>query len=134
MAQAQVDTQFTPSPESLFVRIGGADAVKTATEKFYERMLADERVNRFFAETDMVKQKAHFGRFLTFAFGGTNKYNGRSMREAHKKPVSQGMNETHFDAVMENLAATLNDLGVPDDLIDEAAAIALSTKKDVLNL
>ncbi|CEM39929.1 unnamed protein product [Vitrella brassicaformis CCMP3155] len=123
----------SPAGDSLYVRIGGAAAVEAAVDRFYTKILADDRVKRFFSETDMKKQRSHMGKFLTFAFGGSSSYSERGMREAHKKPVSQGMDETHFDAVMENLAATLKDLGVPDDLIGEAAAIALSTKKDVLN-
>jgi hemoglobin len=55
------------------------------------------------------------------------------MRAAHKHLVKKGLDETHFDAVIENLGATLKELSVPDDLINEAAQIALSTKWDVLN-
>ena len=40
---------------------------------------------------------------------------------------------SQFDAAMEYLGATLIELNVPDSLIGEAAAIALSEKKNVLN-
>jgi hemoglobin len=43
------------------------------------------------------------------------------------------LTEVHFDAVMEHLGNTLKELKVPDDLIAQAATIALSTKNDVLN-
>lgn len=68
---------------TLFDKLGGAAAVDLAVDKFYERVLQDERINHFFAETDMVKQRAHQKAFLTYAFGGTDKYDGRYMREAH---------------------------------------------------
>ena len=48
--------------------------------------------------------------------------------------VEQGMNSTHFDAVIDHLGNTLRELKVPNDLIQEAAQIAMSTKNDVLNL
>jgi hemoglobin len=54
------------------------------------------------------------------------------MRDAHAHLVKQGLNDSHFDAVVENLGATLKELGVADALIQEAAAIAESTRKDVL--
>ena len=55
------------------------------------------------------------------------------MRAAHQRLVEEmGLNDSHFDAVMENLGATLKELGVPDELIGEAAAIAESTRSDVL--
>ena len=56
------------------------------------------------------------------------------MRVAHKTLVEEkGLNDTHFDAIAELLAATLKDLGVGQDLIDEVMIIASSTKNDVLN-
>ncbi len=81
----------------------------------------------------MVKQKDHQRKFLTYAFGGPANYSGRGMKAAHEKLVSEkGLNESHFDAVIENLGATLTELGVPEAEIGEAAAIAISTKADVL--
>ena len=71
---------------------------------------------------------------MTFAFGGQTKWNGRSMRVAHKKLVEEkGLNDTHFDAIAELLAATLKDLGVGQGLINEVMSIAGSTRNDVLN-
>lgn len=97
---------------------------------------ADERVSHFFAGTDMAAQRRHQKDFMTYAFGGTDKWSGRSMREAHKKLVNEmGMNETHFNAIAEDLVATLNELSVPQELIDEVVAIvgAPSHRNDVLN-
>jgi hemoglobin len=54
------------------------------------------------------------------------------MRNAHANLVKVGLNEDHFNAVMEHLGATLTELKVPSDLIAEAAAIAESTRNDVL--
>jgi hemoglobin len=42
------------------------------------------------------------------------------------------LTDVHFDAVMEHLGNTLKELKVPDELIAEAATIALSTRNDVL--
>jgi hemoglobin len=84
----------------------------------------------------MQKQRMHQKAFLTYAFGGTDKYDGRYMREAHKELVEkQGLNGTHFDAVAEDLMITLKEMGVSDDLLEEVAAVAAAPqhKKDVLN-
>ena len=54
------------------------------------------------------------------------------MRKGHAHLVSKGLNDSHFDAVIENMAATLKELKVPDHLIGQAAAIAESTRNDVL--
>ena len=75
-----------------------------------------------------AKQKA----FLTMAFGGPANYSGKDMREGHAKLVQMGLNDSHFDAVIENLAATLSELGVSAELIGQVAAIAQTTRADVL--
>jgi hemoglobin len=43
-----------------------------------------------------------------------------------------GLNDSHFDAVVENLGATLTELSVPQELIAEVVAICESTRNDVL--
>ncbi|BBM83709.1 group I truncated hemoglobin [Candidatus Uabimicrobium amorphum] len=122
------------SEKSLFEKLGGKDAVEAAVDKFYDRVLQDERINYFFKDTDMKKQRNHQKAFLTYAFGGINNYNGRSMRKAHEKLVKeQGLNDSHFDAVVENLATTLQEMGVGGDLIKEVAAVAETVRDDVLN-
>ena len=119
--------------KSLFDRLGGSAAVDAAVDLFYNKVLADTRINDFFKNTDMEKQKRMQKSFLTMAFGGPNTYNGRGMRAAHEKAVANGLNDSHFDAVMENLGATLTELGVSGDDIAEAAKIAESVRTDVLN-
>lgn len=123
----------TTESKSLFEQLGGEAAVDAAVDIFYRRVLADHRINRFFDKTDMEQQAAKQKAFLTMAFGGPNNYSGTDMRTAHAKFVKMGLDDSHFDAVVENLAATLQELNVPQTLIDQVAAIAESTRNDVLN-
>ena len=118
--------------QTLYERIGGEAAVNAAVDIFYRKVLADYRINRFFDNADMEKQVAKQKAFFTMAFGGPNNYTGTDMRTAHAHLVKMGLNDSHFDAVMEHLGATLTELNVPGDLIAEAAAIAESTRKDIL--
>jgi len=115
---------------SLFEQIGGEAAVDAAVDLFYRKVLSDDRISHFFDSVDMEAQRGKQKAFLTVAFGGPNNYSGKDMRAAHAH--LEGLDESHFDAVMENLGATLKELGVPDELIGQAAAIALTTKADVL--
>ncbi|MDH5230718.1 MAG: group 1 truncated hemoglobin [Gammaproteobacteria bacterium] len=118
--------------ETLYEKLGGDAAVNAAVDIFYRKVLADDRINSFFEGIDMDKQAAKQKAFLTMAFGGPHNYTGKDMRDGHAHLVKKGLNDTHFDAVMENLGATLKELNVPDDLIAQAAAIAESTRNDVL--
>lgn len=115
---------------SVYEAIGGADAVKAAVDIFYEKVLADDLISGFFTSTDMDSQRIKQRSFLTMAFGGPNKYTGKDMREAHKH---MNLNEDHFNAVANHLVATLQELGVAQEHIDEIVGIALSVKDDVLN-
>lgn len=117
---------------TLFEKIGGREAVQAAVDVFYKKVLADQRINKFFEGIDMASQRRKQILFLTYAFGGTNNYDGEDMRKGHAHLVARGLNDSHFNAVLENLGATLQELGVPNELIQEAAAIAESTRKDVL--
>ena len=114
----------------LYERIGGEPAVEAAVDVFYRKVLSDERISKYFDSVDMDRQRAKQKAFLTFAFGGPNDYSGSDMRAAHAK---LNLTEADFDAVMENLGGALQELGVPPELIGEAAAIAMSVKNDVLN-
>ena len=116
--------------ETLYDRIGGKDAVNAAVDIFYDKIMADSRINHFFENVDMKKQRAKQKIFLIYAFGGAPNYSGKSMRDAH---AHLKLTEDDFNAVAENLVTTLNDLNVPQDMIDEIIAIVGSTKDDVLN-
>jgi hemoglobin len=118
---------------SLYKRLGGEASVNAAVDVFYGKVMADDSVNHFFDGVDMEKQIKKQKVFLTLAMGGPNIYSGVGLRNAHKKLVQQRLNDAHFDAILGHLGATLQELGVADDLISEAAAIVESTRDDVLN-
>lgn len=115
--------------KNLFDRIGGMDAVDAAVDIFYEKVLADTTIKDFFTNTDMNRQRGKQKAFLAYAFGAPMAYTGKKMRDAHKH---MSLTEAHFNAVAGHLSATLKELNVPQNYIDEVMAIAGSTKNDVL--
>lgn len=118
---------------SLFEQLGGHAAVDAAVDVFYRKVLADDRINRFFEDVDMERQINRQKGFLTMAFGGPVNYTGQDLRRGHARLVAMGLNDSHFDAVVELLGASLAELGVASELIAKVAAIAESTRADVLN-
>lgn len=117
---------------SLYDELGGAKALDAVVDSFYKKVLADDRVNGFFDATDMVRQAKKQKAFLTFAFGGPNKYTGKHMNAAHAHLVERGLNDSHVDAIVELLGATLKEFGVPDEKIGEVAVVAESVRDQVL--
>jgi hemoglobin len=118
---------------TVYEQIGGAKAMDAAVELFYRKVLGDDRISHFFEDVDMERQAAKQKAFLTMVFGGPNNYTGQDMRKAHAHLVKNGLNDSHFNAVMEHLGSTLKELGVPAPLIQQMAQTAEGTRADVLN-
>ena len=117
---------------TLYERLGGQGALDAFVPLFYEKVLADDRINQFFRGIDMDAQGAKMIAFLTMGFGGPNNYDG-NLRERHTHLVRAGLNDGHFDAALEQINATLEELNVPIDLVSEVMAAAESLRADVLN-
>jgi len=115
--------------QTLFNRIGGMAAVNAAVDIFYGKVLADETISHFFANTPMKTQAGKQKAFLAYAFGASMAYTGKKMHEAH---AHMHLTEAHFNAVAGHLVTTLQELEVPQDLIDEVVAVAVSTKGDIV--
>lgn len=118
--------------ESLYERIGGEAAIMAAVERFYQKVLADERTRPFFAGLDMKDQTKKQIAFMSWAFGGPIEFKGRDLRAAHAPLVAKGLGDVQFDAVASHLEATLQELGVPDELVRESLAIVAGTRTEVL--
>jgi hemoglobin len=123
-------TDNASGSESLFKRLGGYEAIYAAVDRFYAKVLADERVGSFFADVDMDAQVRKQRRFLAHVFGGPAPWDGKELRHAHRH---LNLTEEHFAAVAGHLHDTLVELGIAPELIAEVMAIAGSTRADVLD-
>lgn len=96
----------TPPTLTLYEKLGGQQFVAQIVDDFYQRVLADDTVNYFFANTDMEKQRRHQTAFISHALGGSNQYTGRSMEKAHA-----GLNRQpeHFEAIANHLGESLDE-------------------------
>lgn len=121
------------SDTSLYERLGGEQAITATVGLFYEKVMADPQLSPFFADLDVPKQVKKQIAFMTMAFGGPHKYDGKDLRTAHARLVEKGLNEQHFGAVAGHLQAALLELDVPRNLVDEVLGIVGTTKADVLS-
>jgi len=117
---------------NLYEQLGGAAAVEAAVELFYKKVLADGRINPFFEGVDFRRLAGHQKAFLAMAFGGPARYRGQALRQGHAHLVARGLNDSHFDVVVELLGQTLAELGVPQPAILQVAAVAELVRNDVL--
>lgn len=119
--------------QSLFNRIGGDVAVRATVIKMYDKILSDPLLAPFFENANIEALRNSQMAFVTYAFGGPENYSGKNLRTAHANAVQHGLNDNHFDAVAKHLAESMQELSVPQELIDEAMAIVGTTRSDVLN-
>jgi hemoglobin len=96
--------------QSLYERLGGKDAIVAVIDAFVARAAADRRINAKFARTDVPRLKAMLVEQVASATGGPETYTGRGMRETHD---GMGVTAGEFDALVEDLVATLNEFKVP---------------------
>lgn len=118
--------------DSLFEQLGGMQAVDVAVNVFYAHIMNDERINHFFRWVDMETQSYKMKTFLAYTLGAPLNYSGKSLKESHSHLVQAGLNDKHFDAVVENLIATLRELGIAEDLITQVGKVAEGTRENIL--
>jgi hemoglobin len=116
---------------SLYDRLGGSAAVTAVIDAFVARCAADGRINPKFARTDVARLKSMLVDQVSEATGGSVRCTGRSMQETHR-----GMQVTagEFDALVEDLVATLRQFGVPDAAQGELLGILGPLRGDIVEV
>jgi hemoglobin len=115
--------------ETLFDQIGGEPRLTATVDSLVEVMLADERINFAFAQTDLARFKKLLYDQLCEITGGPCTYRGRNMFEAHKK-----LNTTNaqFNALAEDLYIAFERQGVPYRLQNKVMALLAPMQPDVV--
>ncbi len=116
-------TNCTGQESSLAARLDGQTGINAIVGALYFNILQDNRIAHFFNEVAVDQVIAHQRLFLGAALGANTQYSGRDLTTAHAALVrEQGLNTTHFDALLENLQVTLIDLKLDADLRNEVIA------------
>ena len=117
----------------LYDRIGGDKAMEVAVALFYQKVLQDELVGKFFTNIDMESQLLKQKSFLSMTFGGPYQYSGLDIRATHQHLVEKlGLTDCHFNRVTELFKETLVELRVPDKEINRMMEILETFRGDVL--
>ena len=122
---------MTTQMKSLYDRLGGLDAINAALDSWVARVAGDDRANQKFVRTDIPRLKKELLDQVCEATGGPCTYTGRSMRETHA-----GMKVTagEFDAVMQDLGATLDQFNVPKAEQDELVGLLLPMRDEIVEV
>jgi hemoglobin len=117
--------------DTLYERLGSKDAIAAVVDDFVARCAADGRINGKFARTDIARLKTMLVDQICQASGGPCTYEGRSMRETHD---GMGVTAGEFDALVEDLVATLNQFSVPKPEQEELLGLLAPLRGDIVEL
>lgn len=97
--------------KSLYDRLGGQGALVAVVDDFVGNVAADNRINKFFAKTDIPRLKRLLVEQICAGTGGPCTYTGRDMKSAHAR---MGINDAQFNALVEDLVKSLDKFKVPE--------------------
>ncbi len=105
------DDEDSTDGSTLYERLGGEEAIAAVVKDMTARVAADDRINQFFAKTNIPKFERLLAEHLCLLTGGGCRYTGRDMFTLHQ---GMGITEDDFNALVENLVATLDSFQVPE--------------------
>ncbi|HXW69874.1 MAG TPA: group 1 truncated hemoglobin [Methylocella sp.] len=115
---------------SLYDRLG-PDAVDAAVDALYRKILADNRISRFFEDTDLDRLRHKQKMFVRMALGGP-KNPDIDLGKCHTPLLKFGLSDQHFDWVLAHLENVLRDLRVAEEDIAAAIQGLEGTRSEVL--
>jgi hemoglobin len=118
-------------PMSAYETIGGQPALTAAVDGFYSRILADPVLSPFFPGGVADRHRRYLVTILAEALGGPERYRGPDLARAHR---GRGISDMHFDRTAGHLVATLDDLGVPSDLIERIVGVVAGARPAVVTV
>ena len=147
---AKSPAQTEEKKRTLFERLGGEAGLADIAADFVPRVLADPRVNwerkgvkrtRWFSRDrsdtamweptpeNIATLKKHLIQFLAVATGGPSQYDGKELKPAH---AAMQISNPEFDAVIGDLKASLDKLGIANKEQKELLAIVETTRPQVV--
>ena len=116
---------------SLYERLGGLDAITAVVDSSVPRCAGDDRINANFGRTDVPRLKKMLVDQLCESTGGSCTYSGRTMKETHD---GMGVTAGEFDALVEDLVATLDEFDVPKAVQDELLELLAPMRGEIVEV
>ena len=120
------------TPKSLYVRLGGYDAIAAVVDDLLPRLREDSLLSRFWTSPRSVdtnnRERQLAIDFIAAAAGGPTIYLGRDMTPAHK---GMGISKADYAAFMRCLSVTLHTFKVAEPERGEVVAFALGLEPEI---
>jgi hemoglobin len=116
---------------SLYERLGGLEAITSVVDSFVARCAGDDRINGKFERTDVPRLKKMLADQVCEATGGPCAYIGRDMQRTHD---GMGVTAGEFEALVEDLVATLDEFEVPKAEQEELRGLLAPMRGDIIEV
>jgi len=115
---------------TLYEQLGGKPAIEKVIKDFVGYVAKDNRINFFFAKTNIPHLEKMLVEQVCEGTGGPCKYTGLSMKQAHK---GMNINTAQFNALVEDLQKAMDANSVPLGLQNQLLAILAPMQPDVVH-
>ncbi|HEX5611911.1 MAG TPA: group 1 truncated hemoglobin [Burkholderiales bacterium] len=122
--------------QSLYERLGGSPGINALVDDIVARHMENpvirSRFQPYLETPDRLKiTKQHLCAFLEAGSGGSAKYTGRDMKQAHR---GMNINEAEYMAALDDILDALRKRGIDEQTQKDVLAIAYSLKGDILHM
>jgi hemoglobin len=121
--------QAVRAESTLFSALGGEPVLQAVVAQFSDIIVADDRINFAFAQTDMAKFRALLFEQLCQISGGPCRYTGRDMRTAH---AQLNITAAEFNALAEDLYRALEHSKIPYRLQNKLVALLAPMERQIV--
>jgi hemoglobin len=125
------ETKGFDMSKTLYERLGGADGLSAIVRDTIANHLKNPTIQVRFQDTDTEKLHKTVFDFFGQGSGGPQKYQGKDMREAHRK---MNINGDEFLAVLDDVMDALDKNGIAAETKNEVLGVLYSLKNDVVRL
>jgi hemoglobin len=131
-SQAKPEEPTEPRPTArqreMYDRVG-VDAIRTAVDQFYNRVLADPQLSKYFerlGEADIRSLRAHQARFVGQLLGGPIVCTEARLRGSHAR---LGITNDDYWLTVAHLLAVLTALRVDDDIVKHVSGHLIDARQ-----
>lgn len=118
-----------PMTNSLFDEIGGSEVVDSVVENFYQKVVNDEQLGKFFKNASVDRIKSMQRQLFGVALGAPLEYEGKPLNEVHK---GLGITRDDLSIYIEHLMDTLTEMGIAGENANRFVARIATYADEVL--
>ena len=131
MTSPSGDLQSDVLEQSDYAAVGGAPAITAVVGRFYDLVVADDRLAGYFEGVEMARLKRHQVALVSQVMGGPVEYSGRDLRAAHQ---GMGISTEDFAVVVDHLVTALTEAGVEPAIIGRVGDALGGTESDIVEV